>query len=166
VWRKTLGITKEDIGKKLTIEEYNQACREDVMKFTGIWNDLTRQMGYWVDMENPYVTYDNKYIESVWWLLKRLFDKGLLYKGYTIQPYSPAAGTGLSSHELNMPGTYKDVKDSTIVAQFSLVKNDKAKAVFGASIDEPISFLAWTTTPWTLPSNTALTVGKTSDTYW
>ena len=157
---KNLGITKEDIGKKLTIEEYNQACREDVMKFTGIWNDLTRQMGYWVDMENPYVTYDNKYIESVWWLLKRLFDKGLLYKGYTIQPYSPAAGTGLSSHELNMPGTYKDVKDSTIVAQFSLVKNDKAQAVFGASIDEPISFLAWTTTPWTLPSNTALTVGK------
>jgi isoleucyl-tRNA synthetase len=157
---KNLGITKEDIGKKLTIEEYNQACREDVMKFTGIWNDLTRQMGYWVDMENPYVTYDNKYIESVWWLLKRLFDKGLLYKGYTIQPYSPAAGTGLSSHELNMPGTYKDVKDSTIVAQFSLVKNEKAQAVFGASIDEPISFLAWTTTPWTLPSNTALTVGK------
>lgn len=157
---KNLGITKEDIGKKLTIEEYNQACREDVMKFTGIWNDLTRQMGYWVDMENPYITYDNKYIESVWWLLKRLFDKGLLYKGYTIQPYSPAAGTGLSSHELNMPGTYKDVKDSTIVAQFSLVKNDKAQAVFGASIDEPISFLAWTTTPWTLPSNTALTVGK------
>jgi isoleucyl-tRNA synthetase len=157
---KKLGITKEDIGKTLTIEEYNQACREDVMKFTGIWNDLTRQMGYWVDMENPYVTYDNKYIESVWWLLKRLFDKGLLYKGYTIQPYSPAAGTGLSSHELNMPGTYKDVKDTTIVAQFSLVKNEKAQAVFGASIDEPISFLAWTTTPWTLPSNTALTVGK------
>lgn len=157
---KKLGITKEDIGKTLTIEEYNQACREDVMKFTGIWNDLTRQMGYWVDMENPYITYDNKYIESVWWLLKRLFDKGLLYKGYTIQPYSPAAGTGLSSHELNMPGTYKDVKDSTIVAQFSLVKNEKAQAFFGNLINEPISFLAWTTTPWTLPSNTALTVGK------
>ncbi len=157
---KKLGITKEDIGKKLTIEEYNQACREDVMKFTGIWNDLTRQMGYWVDMENPYVTYDNKYIESVWWLLKRLFDKGLLYKGYTIQPYSPAAGTGLSSHELNMPGTYKDVKDSTIVAQFSLLKDEKAQQVFGALTNEPISFLAWTTTPWTLPSNTALTVGK------
>ena len=157
---KKLGITKEDIGKTLTIEEYNQACREDVMKFTGIWNDLTRQMGYWVDMENPYVTYDNKYIESVWWLLKRLFDKGLLYKGYTIQPYSPAAGTGLSSHELNMPGTYKDVKDTTIVAQFSLVKNEKAQAVFGNFTIEPISFLAWTTTPWTLPSNTALTVGK------
>lgn len=157
---KKLGITKEDIGKTLTIEEYNQACREDVMKFTGIWNDLTRQMGYWVDMENPYVTYDNKYIESVWWLLKRLFDKGLLYKGYTIQPYSPAAGTGLSSHELNMPGTYKDVKDSTIVAQFSLLKDEKAQQVFGALINEPISFLAWTTTPWTLPSNTALTVGK------
>ena len=157
---KKLGITKEDIGKTLTIEEYNQACREDVMKFTGIWNDLTRQMGYWVDMENPYVTYDNKYIESVWWLLKRLFDKGLLYKGYTIQPYSPAAGTGLSSHELNMPGTYKDVKDSTIVAQFSLLKDEKAQQVFGALTNEPISFLAWTTTPWTLPSNTALTVGK------
>jgi isoleucyl-tRNA synthetase len=157
---KKLGITKEDIGKTLTIEEYNQACREDVMKFTGIWNDLTRQMGYWVDMENPYVTYDNKYIESVWWLLKRLFDKGLLYKGYTIQPYSPAAGTGLSSHELNMPGTYKDVKDSTIVAQFTLLKDEKAQQVFGALINEPISFLAWTTTPWTLPSNTALTVGK------
>ena len=157
---KKLGITKEDIGKTLTIEEYNQACREDVMKFTGIWNDLTRQMGYWVDMENPYVTYDNKYIESVWWLLKRLFDRGLLYKGYTIQPYSPAAGTGLSSHELNMPGTYKDVKDTTIVAQFSLVKNEKSQQVFGALTNEPISFLAWTTTPWTLPSNTALTVGK------
>jgi isoleucyl-tRNA synthetase len=157
---KTLGITKEDIGKSISIEEYNRACREDVMKFTGIWNDLTRQMGYWVDMENPYVTYDNKYIESVWWLLRRLYDKGLLYKGYTIQPYSPAAGTGLSSHELNMPGTYKDVKDITIVAQFALNKDDKANAVFGPHINEDISFLAWTTTPWTLPSNTALTVGS------
>lgn len=157
---KTLGITKEDIGVKLSIEEYNKACREDVMKFTGIWNDLTRQMGYWVDMDDPYVTYDNKYIESVWWLLRRLYDKGLLYKGYTIQPYSPAAGTGLSSHELNMPGTYKEVKDTTIVAQFSLVKDQKASAVFAEHIQEPISFLAWTTTPWTLPSNTALTLGK------
>lgn len=156
---KSLGITKEDIGKSISIEEYNRACREDVMKFTGIWNDLTRQMGYWVDMDNPYVTYDNKYIETVWWLLRRLYDKGLLYKGYTIQPYSPAAGTGLSSHELNMPDTYKIVKDNTIVAQFALKKDDRAKALFGAHLDEEISFLAWTTTPWTLPSNTALTVG-------
>ena len=156
---KNLGITKEDIGKSISIEAYNRACREDVMKFTGIWNDLTRQMGYWVDMDNPYVTYDNKYIESVWWLLRRLYDKGLLYKGYTIQPYSPAAGTGLSSHELNMPGTYKDVKDITIVAQFALKKDEKAHATFGPQINEDISFLAWTTTPWTLPSNTALTVG-------
>jgi isoleucyl-tRNA synthetase len=156
---KTLGITKEDIGKSISIEAYNRACREDVMKFTGIWNDLTRQMGYWVDMDNPYVTYDNKYIESVWWLLRRLYDKGLLYKGYTIQPYSPAAGTGLSSHDLNMPGTYKDVKDITIVAQFTLNKDEKAQALFGAHLTEEISFLAWTTTPWTLPSNTALTVG-------
>jgi isoleucyl-tRNA synthetase len=157
---KSLGITKEDIGKSISIEAYNKACREDVMKYTGIWNDLTRQMGYWVDMDHPYVTYDNKYIESVWWLLRRLYDKGLLYKGYTIQPYSPAAGTGLSSHELNMPGTYKDVKDITIVAQFALQKDEKANALFGAHINEDISFLAWTTTPWTLPSNTALTVGS------
>lgn len=156
---KKLGITKDDIGKSITIEEYNQACREDVMKFTGIWNDLTRRMGYWVDMENPYVTYQNTYIETVWWLLSQLYQKGLIYKGYTIQPYSPAAGTGLSSHELNMPGTYKEVKDSTIVAQFTVVKDDQAKTLFGDAINDDLRFLAWTTTPWTLPSNTALTVG-------
>lgn len=157
---KTLGITKEDIGKSISIEDYNRACREDVMKFTGIWNDLTRQMGYWVDMENPYITYENKYIESVWWLLGQLHTKGLLYKGFTIQPYSPAAGTGLSSHELNMPGTYKDVKDTTIVAQFKVKSDEKAIALFKNLDIEHLSLMAWTTTPWTLPSNTALTVGK------
>ena len=157
---KTLGITKEDIGKSISIEDYNRACREDVMKFTGIWNDLTRQMGYWVDMENPYITYENKYIESVWWLLGQLHSKGLLYKGFTIQPYSPAAGTGLSSHELNMPGTYKDVKDTTIVAQFKVKADEKAIALFKNLDLENLSLMAWTTTPWTLPSNTALTVGK------
>jgi isoleucyl-tRNA synthetase len=157
---KTLGITKEDIGKSISIEDYNRACREDVMKFTGIWNDLTRQMGYWVDMENPYITYENKYIESVWWLLGQLHTKGLLYKGFTIQPYSPAAGTGLSSHELNMPGTYKDVKDTTIVAQFKVKADEKAIALFKNLDLENLSLMAWTTTPWTLPSNTALTVGK------
>ena len=157
---KTLGITKEDIGKSISIEDYNRACREDVMKFTGIWNDLTRQMGYWVDMENPYITYENKYIESVWWLLGQLHSKGLLYKGFTIQPYSPAAGTGLSSHELNMPGTYKDVKDTTIVAQFKVKSDEKALALFKNLDLENLSLMAWTTTPWTLPSNTALTVGK------
>lgn len=156
---KTLGITKDDIGKSISIEDYNNACRADVMKFTGIWNDLTRQMGYWVDMNDPYITYENTYIESVWWLLNRLFEKGLIYKGFTIQPYSPAAGTGLSSHELNMPGTYKEVKDSTTVAQFKLVKDEKANALFAAIIEDDIRFIAWTTTPWTLPSNTALTVG-------
>jgi len=157
---KTLGITKEDIGKSISIDDYNLACREDVMKFTGIWNDLTRQMGYWVDMENPYITYENKYIESVWWLLGQLNSKGLLYKGFTIQPYSPAAGTGLSSHELNMPGTYKDVKDTTIVAQFKVKADEKAIALFKNLDIENLSLMAWTTTPWTLPSNTALTVGK------
>ena len=157
---KTLGITKEDIGKSISIEDYNRACREDVMKFTGIWNDLTRQMGYWVDMENPYITYENKYIESVWWLLGQLHSIGLLYKGFTIQPYSPAAGTGLSSHELNMPGTYKDVKDTTIVAQFKVKADEKAIALFKNLDIENLSLMAWTTTPWTLPSNTALTVGK------
>jgi isoleucyl-tRNA synthetase len=157
---KTLGITKEDIGKTISIDDYNRACREDVMKFTGIWNDLTRQMGYWVDMENPYITYENKYIESVWWLLGQLHSKGLLYKGFTIQPYSPAAGTGLSSHELNMPGTYKDVKDTTIVAQFKVKADEKAIALFKNLDIENLSLMAWTTTPWTLPSNTALTVGK------
>lgn len=153
---KELGITKEDIGKTISIAEYNDACRKAVMKYTDVWNDLTRKIGYWVDMEHPYVTYDNKYIESVWWLLKNLYDKGLLYKGYTIQPYSPKAGTGLSSHELNQPGTYRDVKDTTVVAQFR-----------AASLDEKLGgkayFVAWTTTPWTLPSNTALAVGEKID---
>ena len=153
---KELGITKEDIGKTISIAEYNEACKKAVMKYTDVWNDLTRKIGYWVDMDHPYVTYENKYIESVWWLLKNLFDKGLLYKGYTIQPYSPKAGTGLSSHELNQPGTYRDVKDTTVVAQFR-----------AASLDEKLGgeayFVAWTTTPWTLPSNTALAVGEKID---
>lgn len=153
---KTLGITKEDIGKKITVEEYNIACRKDVMKYTDVWADVTAKMGYWVDMEHPYITYDNKYIESVWWLLSNLYSKGAIYKGFTIQPYSPAAGTGLSSHELNQPGCYRDVKDRTAVAMFkSKVKSQKLKEVEG-----DIYFLAWTTTPWTLPSNTALAVGK------
>ncbi len=152
---KELGITKEDIGKKISIEEYNDACRKAVMKYTDIWNDLTEKMGYWVDMENPYITYEPKYMESVWWLLGQLYEKGLLYKGYTIQPYSPKAGTGLSSHELNQPGCYRDVTDTTVVAQFKMV--DGQMTPFG--LDRDIHFLAWTTTPWTLPSNTALTVG-------
>jgi isoleucyl-tRNA synthetase len=162
---KELGITKEDIGKKITIEEYNNACRKAVMKYTDVWNDLTRKMGYWVDMENPYVTYENKYIESVWWLLRNIYDKNLLYKGYTIQPYSPAAGTGLSSHELNQPGCYKNVKDRSAVAMFNLVQSSKLKveSLAGTGINFPICFLAWTTTPWTLPSNTALAVGKNID---
>jgi len=153
---KELGITKEDIGKKITIEEYNNACKEAVMRYTDVWNNLTRQMGYWVDMNDPYITYENKYIESVWWLLGQLHQKGLMYKGYTIQPYSPKAGTGLSSHELNQPGCYKDVKDTTCVAQFKI--KDAAKL----GVDEA-NFLAWTTTPWTLPSNTALAVGPKID---
>lgn len=152
---KELGITKEDIGSKITIEQYNKACREAVMRYTDIWNDLTQKMGYWVDMDDPYITYENKYIESVWWLLKQIYDKDLLYKGYTIQPYSPAAGTGLSSHELNQPGTYQDVKDTTVVAQFKV--KDESLAQLG-DVSEA-HFLAWTTTPWTLPSNTALCVG-------
>jgi isoleucyl-tRNA synthetase len=156
---KALGITKEDIGKKISIEEYNNACRKDVMKYTDIWNDLTEKMGYWVDMENPYITYENKYIESVWWLLGQLFKKGLLYKGYTIQPYSPAAGTGLSTHELNQPGCYRTIKDTTVVAQFKIIKNEISGFVFEKA-DGDVHFLAWTTTPWTLPSNTALAVGK------
>jgi isoleucyl-tRNA synthetase len=155
---KELGITKEDIGKTISVAEYNEKCRQTVMKFTDQWNDLTEKMGYWVDLENPYITYKNEYIESLWNLLKKLYDKGLLYKGYTIQPYSPAAGTGLSSHELNMPGTYKDVKDTTIVAMFKV----KAPQTWGVFSDLPsldIRILAWTTTPWTLPANSALTVG-------
>ncbi len=155
---KELGITKEDIGKSITVAEYNEKCRQTVMKFTDQWNDLTEKMGYWVDLENPYITYKNEYIESLWSLLKKLYDKGLLYKGYTIQPYSPAAGTGLSSHELNMPGTYKDVKDTTIVAMFK-VKNQVAFQLFENFAHEDIRILAWTTTPWTLPANSALTVG-------
>jgi len=155
---KELGITKDDIGKKISIEDYNKKCRETVMKYKDQWDDLTTKMGYWVDLENPYITYQKEYIESLWWILKQLYDKQLLYKGYTIQPYSPAAGTGLSSHELNLPGTYKDVKDTTVVAQFK-VKRD-AKSDFLVNGDRETFILAWTTTPWTLPSNTALAVGE------
>ena len=167
---KELGITKEDIGSKISIEEYNTACRKAVMKYTDVWNDLTKKMGYWVDMDNPYVTYENKYIESVWWLLAQIYKKDLLYKGYTIQPYSPAAGTGLSSHELNQPGCYKDVKDTTVVAQFKINPTQplpKGKDFLNSlSLGEgggEVYFLAWTTTPWTLPSNTALCVGSEID---
>ena len=154
---KELGITKEDIGKTISIEEYNQKCRENVMMYTNEWADLSHRMGYWVDMEHPYITYDNKYIETLWWLLKQLYQKDLLYKGYTIQPYSPAAGTGLSSHELNQPGCYRDVKDTTVTAQFKVTQNNLG--IQGS----PIYILAWTTTPWTLPSNTALCVGPKID---
>ncbi len=156
---KLLGITKEDIGKTITIEEYNKVCRREVMKYKDTWDDITRKIGYWLDLENPYITFDNKYIESVWNLLFKLYDKGLLYKGYTIQPYSPAAGTGLSTHELNMPGCYRNVKDSTVVAQFKVKRDDKSEKLFKQT-DSDVYFLAWTTTPWTLPSNTALAVGK------
>jgi len=153
---KELGITKEDIGNKISVEDYNAACRTAVMRYTGIWNDLTEKMGYWVDMEDPYITYEPKYMESVWWLLKEIYNKKLIYKGYTIQPYSPKAGTGLSSHELNQPGTYQDVTDTTVVAQFKAVKNTLPDFLQN---EGTVYFLAWTTTPWTLPSNTALTVG-------
>ncbi len=156
---KTLGITKEDIGKKITVEQYNLECRKDVMKYTDVWEDVTRKMGYWVDMKDPYITYDNRYIESVWWLLNNLYAKGSIYKGFTIQPYSPAAGTGLSTHELNQPGCYKDVKDRTAVAQFKMILDEKSEGIINKSHGD-IYFLAWTTTPWTLPSNTALAVGK------
>ncbi|MGN6180432.1 MAG: isoleucine--tRNA ligase, partial [Mucilaginibacter sp.] len=181
---KSLGITKEDIGKKISVEDYNAACRKEVMKYTDIWNDLTEKMGYWVDLENPYITYENDYIESLWWILKELYNKGLLYKGYTVQPYSPKSGTGLSSHELNQPGTYKMVKDTTIVAQFHL-KNDQQHPLMPVLFDgvgedtntggdipnagvstgthEDTVILAWTTTPWTLPSNSALAVGENVD---
>lgn len=155
---KELGITKEDIGKKISVEEYNQACRNAVMRYTDIWNDLTTKMGYWVDMNDPYVTYESKYMESVWWLLGQLHAKNLLYKGYTIQPYSPAAGTGLSSHEINQPGCYRDVTDTTVVAQFKIEKDSKSPFDVKHFSDNSY-FLAWTTTPWTLPSNTALCVG-------
>lgn len=172
---KELGITKEDIGKKISIEEYNQRCRETVMRFKAQWDDLTEKMGYWVDLDDPYITFEPEYIESCWALLKKLYDKGLLYKGYTIQPYSPAAGTGLSSHELNQPGTYRDVKDTTVVAQFKVKRDEKSEklfanvqldevplaALYGDNASEPdVYILAWTTTPWTLPANTGLAVGK------
>ena len=157
---KSLGITKEDIGTKLTVEEYNNACRREVMKYTGQWEELTNLIGYWVDMEDPYITYDNRYIETLWYLLKKIYDKGLLYKGYTIQPYSPAAGTGLSTHELNQPGCYRDVKDTTCVVQFEVIENERSNPLFLNS-GLPLTLLAWTTTPWTLPSNTALCVGPT-----
>ena len=160
---KELGITKEDIGKKISVEDYNKACKEAVMRYTDIWNDLTEKIGYWVDMEDPYITYKPKYMESVWWLLKQLYNKGLLYKGYTIQPYSPNAGTGLSSHELNQPGCYRDVSDTTVVAQFKVRQFPEKLAKHFESIKEPIHILAWTTTPWTLPSNTALAVKADTD---
>ena len=147
---KTLGITKKDIGVSITVEEYNRRCREDVMKFQDVWEDLTRKMGYWVDLERPYITYENAYIETVWWVLRQLWDKGLLYKGYTIQPYSPAAGTGLSSHELNQPGCYRPVKDTSVTAMFEITSEGPHKGAY---------LLAWTTTPWTLPANSALAVG-------
>ena len=165
---KELGITKKDIDNKasekyISTEEYNHKCRENVMKFTAEWRELTEEMGYFVDLDNPYITYDNKYIETLWWLLKQLYNKGLLYKGYTIQPYSPGAGTGLSSHELNQPGCYRDVKDTTATVQFAIVENDwnalcKKQGIKTNSWGTP-SFIAWTTTPWTLPSNVALCVG-------
>ena len=155
---KKLGITKEDIGKKISIEEYNNTCRRAVMEFTDVWEKLTRQMGYWVNMDDPYITYDNKYIETLWYLLSELYKKGLLYKGYTIQPYSPAAGTGLSNHELNQPGCYRDVKDTTCTAQFAVIRNERSEFLYD-DVFGTLYFLAWTTTPWTLPSNTALAVG-------
>ena len=151
-----LGITKEDIGKKITIEDYNKECKKAVMKYTDIWNDLTIKMGYWVDVDDPYITYTPKYMESVWWLLKQIYKKGLMYKGYTIQPYSPKAGTAISSHELNQPGTYQDVTDTTVTAQFKLIKDNLPYFLHS---EDDVFVLAWTTTPWTLPSNTALTVG-------
>ncbi|HPW62323.1 MAG TPA: class I tRNA ligase family protein, partial [Cyclobacteriaceae bacterium] len=174
---KELGITKDDIGKKISVEDYNKKCRETVMKYKDQWDDLTMKMGYWVDLEKPYITYEKEYIESLWWILKQLYDKKLLYKGYTIQPYSPAAGTGLSSHELNLPGCYKDVKDTSVVAQFKVTRNAKSEFLFNSNLNyqeqrevhglrvsgrpyDEIFVLAWTTTPWTLPSNTALAVGE------
>ena len=159
---KELGITKEDIGSKISIEEYNKACRTNVMKYKESWEDITEEMGYWVDMKNPYVTYDNKYIESVWWLLGQMHKKGLLYKGHTVQPFSPKAGTGLSTHELNQPGCYRNVKDTSAIAQFKVIKNDKSDFIFSKTKND-VYCLAWTTTPWTLPSNTALAVGKKID---
>ncbi len=158
---KMLGITKEDIGTKISVEEYNDACRKEVMKYTAEWVNMTERVGYWVDMNDPYITYDNRYIETLWYLLKKIYDKGLLYKGKSIQPYSPAAGTGLSTHELNQPGCYRDVKDTTAVAQFSVIRDEKSEFLFSEGV--PAYILAWTTTPWTLPSNTALCVGPNID---
>ena len=161
---KNLGITKEDIGKKISVDDYNRACRQEVMKYKDLWDDLTVKMGYWVDLENPYITFENEYIETLWHLLSEIYKKGLLYKGYTIQPYSPAAGTGLSSHELNMPGCYRDVKDTTCTAQFRVRREphpvlDEIYAKADPAFAKDFFILAWTTTPWTLPSNTALCVG-------
>lgn len=161
---KELGITKEDIGVKISVEEYNEACKKAVMRYTDAWNDLTEKMGYWVDMDDPYITYKPKYMETVWWLLKQIYDKGLIYKGYTIQPYSPKAGTGLSSHELNMPGTYQDITDTTVTAQFKIINSSLPQ--FLEPFKDELYFLAWTTTPWTLPSNTALTVGPKIEYVW
>ncbi len=155
---KMMGITKDDIGKKISVGEFNAACRTEVMKYTREWEELTRQMGYWVNMDHPYITYDSRYIETVWWLLKQLFEKNLIYKGYSIQPFSPAAGTGLSSHELNQPGCYRDVKDTTAIAQFKAIRDEKSEFLFN-NVETDLYFVAWTTTPWTLPSNTALCVG-------
>ena len=159
---KKLGIHKDDIGTKISVEEYNRTCREEVMKYTAEWETMTERVGYWVDMNDPYITYDNRYIETLWYLLKKIYDKGLLYKGYSIQPYSPSDGTGLSSHELNQPGCYKDVTDTTATVQFEVVRNEKSEPLF-AGEDVPVYFLAWTTTPWTLPSNVALCVGPKFD---
>ncbi len=158
---KLLGITKEDIGKSISVEEYNATCRREVLKFKDKWDDLTQKMGYWVDLEHPYITFENDYIETLWWCLKELYKKGFLYESVSIQPYSPAAGTGLSSHELNQPGTYKDVKDTSATVMFKVVKNEKSKFLFDTSVNNELFFLAWTTTPWTLPSNLGLTVGAT-----
>ena len=155
-----LGITKEDIGTKISVDDYNKACRETVMRFKSQWDDITKKMGYWVDLDNPYMTFDNEYIESVWWILSQLYNKDLMYKGYTVQPFSPAAGTGLSTHELNLPGCYKNVKDTSAVAQFKVEKNDKSAFLYEGVTDGDVYMVAWTTTPWTLPSNTALAVGK------
>jgi len=160
---KELGITKEDIGKSISVDEYNQKCRETVMRYKSLWDDLTVKMGYWVDLDHPYITFENNYIESVWWLLKQLYDKDLIYKGYTIQPYSPAAGTGLSTHELNQPGAYQDVKDTSAVAQFKVIENEASQKLFEGKSEGDVFIIAWTTTPWTLPSNTALAVGKKID---
>src|SRR5882757_3270599 len=155
---KELGITKEDIGVKISVEDYNKKCREVVMRFKDKWDDITQKMGYWVDLKNPYVTFENNYVETLWWCLSELYKKGYLYESVSIQPYSPAAGTGLSSHELNQPGTYKDVRDTTVVAQFRVQSAGGSKQLAG--LEGEVFFLAWTTTPWTLPSNTALAVGK------